>query len=636
VTSDIPVDPFDAPQATTIPELIRFWAKRTPDAPAILAPGRPHLTYGGLLGQVETTIGALAGCGIGRADRVALALEEGPELAVGLLAVPSVAATTPFDPALTETELKVAFERLQPTVVLASVGGGTAAREVAGKQRIPVVDLVPGREAAGRFTLQHTFRVSSRASDPVAPRNTAYLLATSGTTGRPRLVPLSQANVLSSALSLRDAQELTAADRCLNLMRMYHISFIANLISSLAAGGSAVCPPGFVASQFFVWLEEFRPTWCMAPPASYRAVLNRAASHANVIARCPLRFIRTGAAPHSAAEAVRWEAAFGVPVAQGYGLTESSASMTTTPLPPGLRKLGSVGVSTGTEIEIRDEIGRPLPTGAVGEIVARGPSIFHGYIDDPVADAEAFTADGWFRTGDLGYLDGDGYLFLTGRLKELINRGGEKVSPGEVEQALLAHPAVRDAVAFAVPDERLGEVVGAAVVLREGHAATPPEVRGFVAERLAYHKVPHQIVILDVLPTGPTGKPRRIGLAQTLGLGPAPLPQAPTEEGFIPPRTPLEELIAGIWAEVLERERVGVADDFLALGGDSLLAAQVVARLRAALGLAISLSIFFETPTVAAMAAAIEQVILLHGVQHDAGCDASQVAVLYPTLRTCP
>ena len=570
----------DRPVAATIPELIRTWAERTPDAPAILAPGRPPLGFRGLLGQIEATIAGLAGCGIGRGDRVALALDEGPELAVALLAAQSAAAAAPLNPAATAAEFAAAFGRLAPTAVLVSAGTSTAARAVAATQGIPVVDLAPTRTAAGAFTLVHAIRADRRPIDPVGPDDTAFLMFTSGTTGRPRLAPLTHANVLASAFAVRDVQKLTAADRCLNLMRMFHIAFIGNLVASLAAGASVVCPPGFDATRFFAWLDECRPTWYMAPPAVHRAVLDRAAAHADVIARRPLRFIRSGSAPLSAAEEARLEAAFGAPVTQGYGVTEASPSIAAVPLPPATRKPGSVGVATGPEIAIRGERGEPLPPGEVGEVVVRGASIIRGYVDDPAADAEAFTADGWFRTGDLGSLDDDGYLFLAGRLKELINRGGEKVSPGEVEQALLAHPAVAEAVGFALPDERLGEAVGAAVVLRDGCAATERELRGFVAERLAYHKVSRQIVFLDALPMGPTGKPRRIGLAQTLGLVPPPLPEPASREGFVPPRTPLEGLVAGIWAEVLAEDQVGAEDDFLALGGDSILAALVVARLR--------------------------------------------------------
>jgi len=339
-------------------------------------------------------------------------------------------------------------------------------------------------------------------------------------------------------------------------------------------------------------------------------VLGRAAGHADVIARCPLRFIRSGSAPFPPAEEAQLEATFGAPVTQGYGVTEASPSITAVPLPPGIRKAGSVGVTTGPEIAILGERGEPLPPGEPGEVVVRGPGIIRGYVDDPAADAEAFTADGWFRTGDLGALDADGYLFLRGRLKEVINRGGQKVAPQEVEAALLAHQAVLEAAAFSVPDHRFGEAVGAAVVLRPGWSVDEGDLRAFAGQRLSAYKTPARVVVVERLPKGPSGKQRRVGLADELGLVGDRGGWAASVPAGGPPRTPLEATVGRVWAEVLGVDEVGTEDDFLALGGDSLLASRVVARLRAVLGLDLSMAAFFDASTGAAMAGVLEGKLL--------------------------
>jgi acyl carrier protein len=298
------------------------------------------------------------------------------------------------------------------------------------------------------------------------------------------------------------------------------------------------------------------------------------------------------------------ERVFGAPVIEAYGMTEAAHQMASNPLPPGVRKPGTVGQAAGPEIAILDDAGGEAPPGVRGEVAIRGPNVTSGYLDNPEANASSFVR-GWFRTGDEGTLDADGYLTLTGRLKEVINRAGEKISPREVDEALLDHPAVEQAVAFAVPDLVLGEDVAAAVVLRDGISAEAPEIREFVAQRLADFKIPRRILFLDEIPKGPTGKIQRIGLARKLGLEE---PQEPTASAarWIAPRTPIESEVARIWSEVLRLEKVGASDDFFALGGDSVLAARVAARIAGALGVELSLAALFDAPTVAELAAKIE------------------------------
>jgi acyl-CoA synthetase (AMP-forming)/AMP-acid ligase II len=345
------------------------------------------------------------------------------------------------------------------------------------------------------------------------------MLHTSGTTSRPKLVPLSQINLTTSARNIAASLDLTAADRCLNVMPLFHIhGLIAAVLSSLGAGGAVVCTPGFDAFKFFDWLRDSKPSWYTAVPTMHQLILQRARGRGDVIESNRLRFLRSSSAALPPSLMEQLEQAFDAPLVEAYGMTEASHQMACNPLPPGERKPGSVGRGTGVELAVMDERGALLPGGDSGEVVIRGASVTRGYESNPEANAGAF-ADGWFRTGDQGYLDSDGYLFLTGRLKEIINRGGEKVSPREVDEVLLQHPAVEQAVTFAVPHPRLGEEVAAAVVLLGGETAGERELREHAARHLAGFKVPRRIVFVDEIPKGPTGKLQRIGLAQQLGLG---------------------------------------------------------------------------------------------------------------------
>jgi len=295
---------------------------------------------------------------------------------------------------------------------------------------------------------------------------------------------------------------------------------IAAVLSSLAAGGGTVCTPGFNALKFFGWLDEAKPSWYTAVPTMHQAILARAERNKESLARAGLRFIRSSSASLPPQVMLELEAAFGCPVIESYGMTEAAHQMASNPLPPAARKPGSVGIAAGPEVAIMDEEGNLLPKGALGEIVIRGPNVTKGYEANPDANLKAF-AGGWFRTGDQGTLDDEGYLRITGRLKELINRGGEKVSPLEVDEVIMDHPAVAQVVTFAMPHDKLGEDVAAAIVLREGQATTEREIRDFAAKRLADFKVPRKDVILAEIPKGATGKLQRIGLADKLGLGAA-------------------------------------------------------------------------------------------------------------------
>ncbi len=501
------------PAATSLAELL---ARGAEGAPALRAPGRPTLTHGALRALAHRTVETLNGIGIGRGDRVAIVLPNGPEMAAAFLCIAAGACTAPLNPAYKEEEFAFYLEDLKAKALVVQEGVETPARAAAQKLGIPVLELLPGA-AAGEFSL-----VGGRAHPAARPGmgeadDAALVLHTSGTTARPKIVPLSQRNICASAAHIGATLELSAADVCLNIMPLFHIhGLIAAVLSSIAAGGCVICTPGFDALKFFRLLDEERPSWYTAVPTMHQAILGRAERNAEIIARAKLRLIRSSSAslPGPVMEAL--EKTFGCPLVESYGMTEAAHQMASNPL-RGTRKPGAVGLPAGPEVAIMDDDGTILPQGAIGEVVIRGPNVTLGYESNPEANAKAFT-NGWFRTGDQGMLDADGYLVLTGRLKELINRGGEKVSPLEVDGVLSAHPAVAQALTFAIPHAKLGEEVGAAIVLREGAELTERELRDFAAGHLADFKVPRKVVFLPEIPKGATGKLMRIGLAEQLGI----------------------------------------------------------------------------------------------------------------------
>jgi thioesterase domain-containing protein/acyl carrier protein len=373
-------------------------------------------------------------------------------------------------------------------------------------------------------------------------------------------------------------------------------------LASLAAGGSTVCAPTLDVRQFFELLEAFSPTWYSAVPTVHLSILARAAQHSETIRRRPLRFIRSSSAALAAKTAVNLEEVFAVPVIEAYGMTEAAHQIATNPLPPRARKFGSVGLAAGPEVAVVDDAGTRLPCGERGEIVIRGPSVMSGYEGDPHVNAAAFIT-GWFRTGDEGFIDEDGYIFISGRLKEIINRGGQKVAPREVDEVLMRHPAVAQAVTFPMPHLTLGEEVAAAVVLQEDTVAGEGELREFARERLAAYKVPRRIVFVGEIPRGATGKLQRLGLADRLGVVAGNL--GPAEEKR--PRDPLEHELVHIWEDVLGVRPIGIADDFFELGGHSLLAAEMIARVEQACNCRLPLGTLFGGATVERLATVLRE-----------------------------
>ena len=578
----------------TIHDLLVGQAARYDQAPAIVTLDKTTLTYRGLLIEVDAAVAALAVAGVGRGIRVAMTFPNTPDALVLMLALMADMVCVPMNPALARASCYALLRDLRVAALIAPDGEDTHAVAVARELGLTLLRLSPRAVGvAGGFTL-HVEAARPRTSVAQQwprPDDLAILFQTSGTTAQPKTVPLTQAQVVARART----QPIDGADRCLFVPPMYTAGAMAHtLLAPIAAGASIGFPRGGGTFELLQALERLDITYFSTNPAVLASL------HEQITERPPkrplaLRFIRSAGSALTAALQLRIEAAFGVPVIQGYGTTETG-TVAGNPLPPGRRKHGSVGPSVGPEIAIADENGKHLGPNLPGEIVVRSPGVMSGYESDRDANRDAFR-DGWLRTGDLGHLDQDGYLFITGRLKEIINRGGFKVSPAEVDAALLRHPDVLEAAAFGVGHPTLGEDVAAAAVVRSNATLSPRELREFSFEHLTPYKIPTAIVFVAALPRSATRKVDRSALAKDL--------KHALRTNFVAPRNAPEDLVASIFAEVLGIGRVGVGDNFFELGGDSLRGAQVTMRVNAAFGSNLAVETLFRSPILADFAAAV-------------------------------
>jgi acyl-CoA synthetase (AMP-forming)/AMP-acid ligase II/acyl carrier protein len=586
-------------------DLVAHYGRMAPGRNAILASGHVPVTYGKLPVRVKDVVSGLRSLGIDRGDRVAVVLPNGPEAAVTVIAVATAAVCVPLNPGFTADESYRYFGDLQLAALLTLADMDSACRNVAHSLGIPVIDLSPRpSEGPGAFTLVGSGTHGGTGGGRVPTANDhAFILFTSGTTSRPKMVPLTHASVCLSAYNAAAVLQLDPRDRLLNVLPLFHAhGLISGLLTALAAGSSVVCTPAFDPAAFFGWLTEFRPTWYTAVPAIHRALLSAADRYRDSVRRCSLRVIRSASATLPSDVLHELESLFGVPVIETYGMTEAASQIAANPL--GRRKPGSVGQPAGAQIAIMDHEGRRLAADERGEIALRGPTITMGYDNDIAATQSAFR-DGWFLTGDLGYLDQDGYLFIVGRIKDVIKRGGQQVAPAEVEEALLRHPDVVEAAAFSIPHERLGEDVSAAVVLRPDAKISVRKLRNFARERLARFKVPGLIRIVPAIPKTAGGKIKRGELAAALSMTSS---SARVEPGnkLVPPHSELQCQLAKIWADLLELNQIGIDDDIFALGADSITVTQMLSRLRTRFGVDLSFEDIFDAPTVETLAARLE------------------------------
>lgn len=552
--------------SSTIPALLAELALAAPECPVLSGTDGAWLLADALHRRSRAFAAAAMAAGLRPGQRVLVAMAGGVGASIAALAAACFGEAALVDPDLPRTEASALLARLRPAGVLNS---GGVWRDLAREQGQPVLDVSTASGDAPSL---------ERTSDDVAA-----VLQTSGTTGMPRIVPLRHRNLLSAARHGAEALGLDSSDRCLDLRPGHHASsLVGATLVSLVSGGAAIRPERFDPALFFEWLERLRPTWYTAAPAVHAAIAAEARRRGPQ--PTSLRFVRSSAAALSPELAKELERLLGAPVLDGYGMTEAPLIASARP-GDGPRDRGVIGAPAGVEIAIRD-----------GEVLVRGGAVMARYEGDAEANATAFV-DGWFRTGDLGFVDADGRLRLIGRAGERINRGGEKVDPAEVEAVLRRHPAVADVAVFAALHPRLGEEVAAAVVRRAEQVMTAADLRRFAAQRLAAFKAPRRIRFVEQIPRDAHGKLQHVELADLV----APARKARPRRAIAPD----EERVAAIWAEALGLDRVGTTEDFFELGGDSLAAAAILLRVELELGRRLPLAVFFEAPTVEALTAAM-------------------------------
>ncbi len=502
--------------AADIASVFAGYAATQPHAAAILAPGRAPLTYGNLYDRIVYVRGALQGWNIGSGDPVALLLPKGPEMAAAIAAVSCCATAVPLDMKMTEAEYESLLARIGAKAMILPSGLSHCARDVAERAGMRLIELVADPASpAGTFEL---FSTGAATGDGVG-RNLgseyALIITTSGTTSERKLIPNTHSHVIDFARASRMWLEYRPGDLALHLVPMVFANGVkSSLLAPLLNGTAIVCPTDYTAERFFRLLDDYLPTYFSAGFTVFRDILRHLESHRDVIARARLRFIRSDSGRLEPEEIARLEQAFNAPMIVGLGVSEVGWTVGN-PLPPAVRKPDSVGRKLTNDVRIRSFDGDFAAAGEEGEIVVRGPSVFHGYLGDPASTADAFV-DGWFRTGDLGKMDADGFLFLTGRIKDVINSGGVKISPAEIDAVLQSHPAVLEAAAVGLPHRTLGEIVVAAAVPAPGGDIDAAALAQYCRARLAGPRAPRKIFLVECLPRNGSGKLLRNKLREAL------------------------------------------------------------------------------------------------------------------------
>ena len=591
------------PEHQSISERLGWLAARQPELPAILSPGRPPLTFAGLTELLDSVASSVRLRGLTAQSRIAVVAGAwGPEAAVAELAVAAAATAVPMNPAATANEIGDLMQRARVNAVVIAEGIDTAAREAADQLGIPVLTLHATLDGpAGTFRLSAGDPNAAVATETVrsSGKDSALIVTTTGTTGRPKLMARTHEELLGALASLHGVLDLTTADRVMALVPLHSLAAFYMVLGHVMSGGSAVFPSAFDPTNLLTWMKELHVTWYFGNQVVQEGVLSAASRYPAPRSDLKLRLIVNGGTPLRPATARALETTLGAEVRPLYAMNEAW-HITVVPAGMAGKRPASVGITSRLEMRVADEDVRTVAAGQVGEVVIRGPGIIDRYLDDPEATSVAFRG-GWFHTGDIGFLDDDGYLTLTGRLKEQINRGGEKVSPMEVEEALLSHPAVVDAAAFAIPHRTLGEDVAAAVVL-DGNGVSEADLRDFALDHLAPHKVPRRLVFVESIPRQ-MGKVQRVGMADRLGLGPGGV----SGQHSSPPREGTEGCLAEIWQRLLETKApVGRDADFFDLGGDSLLAVEMLLEVEKALSVRVPHSELLKSARLVDLAAAID------------------------------
>jgi acyl-CoA synthetase (AMP-forming)/AMP-acid ligase II/acyl carrier protein len=576
----------------TIGSVIQAHAAHQPEAAAIVGSHFAPVSYRELQDQVADVRARLRAAGFDQNARIAVAIANPAQAALAIVAVSCSATAVPIDPKLTVPEVNRCLQILRPDAVLLLRETASAARSVARERGVPIIEASVAQP--GKLPL--TF-AAPKIGSPLPPdepnvHTPIFILHTSGTTADPNLVPFSHRNMLAVTERLQTWFGLTPHDRCLTVSPVYYShALTTTVLPPLLTGGSTAFPANATSVDPPEWFGDLKPTWYSAGPTLHLAVLEKLQQRPDSRTMHSLRFVSSAGAPLAADTGQRMQDVLGVPVLEHYGSSET-AQIATNRASPGHSKAGTVGIPWPGVVSIVDDDGRELPVGERGEILVRGPSVTAGYLNAPDLNLSSFI-DGAYRTGDIGSLDAEGFLTLHGRKKELINRGGEKIAPLEVDEALLRHPEVAQAAAYAVPHRRLGEDVAAAVILHPNARVSPDELREFLSDKLAPFKIPRRIIIVDQIPKGISGKVQRKRLSEMMNG---------SVQGTPPAEDRLHADLIQIWKKILKTDAVSVDDDFFEKGGDSLLAMDVSVELERLTGKTQPEAILFDAPTIRELA----------------------------------
>jgi acyl-CoA synthetase (AMP-forming)/AMP-acid ligase II/thioesterase domain-containing protein/acyl carrier protein len=589
---------------STIGGEIQRLADLQPDHAAIVASGFAPLSYGELQFLAREVRAALRLGGFSRDARIAIAMPDSPQAALAIVAVACSAVSIPLNPRQTLSEIETCFAAVRPDAVLLVKGADSAAKSAAESKGLAIIEVTQAKEGTLAFDFARPKTgIKAPPHQPDEPDSDApaFILQTSGTSAVPKLVPYSHRNMLATAAIAKAWYNLTPQDRCLSVSPVFYAHGLkVTVLTPLLTGGTVTFPTDASKFDYSEWFDVLKPTWFSAGPTLHRFIFDQMQSRADAKVGHSLRFITVGLAAASRDLLEGLQYTLGVPVLACYGASEASVISSNQP-PPGRSKVGTVGLPWPDTVVIASEDGHRLPSGQLGDILVGGPTVISGYLNAPELNRTRFV-DGWFNTGDIGSVDEQGFLTVHGRKDDLINRGGEKISPLEIDDALMRHPAIAEAAAFAVPHPRLGEDVAAAVVLRPGMTLRPVEIRGYLQEQLASFKVPRRIVLYDQLPKGQTGKILRRQLAETL------VEDTAAETKIAPPQlvedvdSDLVLQLREIWERLLKIAPLSVDDDFFENGGDSLLAMEMIAELERVTGRSVSGSILFEVATIRQLA----------------------------------
>ena len=574
-----------------------------PDGPAIESPGCKPLTYRALREQISYVVKFLNARGLRPNDRVAVIMQNGPDAAVAILAVMAGFTAVPFNSQCKEPEYDSFFSTLGIKAILVQKGENTAAIAVAGTQQIPIIEVSSSQKTAGLFTLNPEGDTNGTEAIYATPLDIAAIKITTGTTANPKMVPVSQKRFFAGVNILNASLRLNSTDKNLHFLPLdTGFGFETALGGSLLIGGTLICLRDFIPSDFLGLLSTCRPTYYWCGPAHHRAILQELKkAPQDQLAHHSLRFICSGSAAITPVIHDELEQLLGIQVIDVYVMSEAYISLNNP------CKHGSVGVPFIGELEIWDNQDKVLPAGQEGEIIVRGELVFKGYLNAPEENAAAFK-DGWFRTGDTGYLDDEGYLFLAGRKKEMINKGGRKVAPAEIDAVLLSHPGVRDAMAFLIPDPVLGEEI-AAMVVRHDKQVSEGDLRQYCLDRLVQFKVPRKFFFVDETPKNALGKPLRDEGTQKFGdtavfengtKGPA------GDDILMKPST-TEETLLQLWKGILELSDITLNDDFFLCGGNSLTAIELLIRIQREYHISLPPDTIYRYPTIRQQAALLQK-----------------------------